>query len=153
MEPATEVAPTQSRWNANSYHWEEKDFSTWSKDRIRELLKDVSVSSGSVTLSVSSVSRVDGDAIINVRKGKRRVGYEMKIELKVKGVVADSEGEETSVEGDVALPYVCEDVDDRRFSVQINGLQHNLVRAVADTDFKRTVLDRVNQWIDELGAK
>eukprot|EP00762_Andalucia_godoyi_P007308 ANDGO_01604.mRNA.1 hypothetical protein CAOG_01958 len=154
MSSTEEVAATQSKWNANSYHWEEKDYSTWSKDRLKELLGAVTVADSGATVCVKEVKSVTGDAIVNIRKGKKRVGYEMKIECKVKAVVADADGTPVlEEEGEALFPYVCEDVDDGKFEIEIKGFADQRLRAAASGPFKKALLDNVHVWVDELQNK
>jgi activator of HSP90 ATPase len=60
---------------------------------------------------VIKVDKIDGEAAINVRKGKRLLYYDMKIEGSWEGKTADGK----TGRGKVNFPNVSEDVDDRLF--------------------------------------
>lgn len=104
---------------------------------------------------MSSVKKVEGDAVCNIRKGKKRIGFEMQIELALTGVIADGEGTQVMKEtsGSIELPYVCEDVDDRKFEAKVSGFSDPRIDNAAKTVFRPAVLAKIHQWIQELEDK
>ena len=62
------------------------------------------------TLSIAEITTLTGESSVSIRKGKKIISFEYKIELKWKCVLADSDGVEVSkVEGKYELPEVCND--------------------------------------------
>jgi len=115
MKPEQKTKATEaSKWNVNNWHWENKDWSSWAKDRLTELLTAVSVkvAGGAGTITVSEVSKVEGDAYTNIRKGKKMVGFDIKISLSWKGVLRDGDGTDIcTAQGTAKVPNLCEDED------------------------------------------
>ena len=85
-----------SSWNANSYHYEERDYSTWGKTRLHELLDKVDTKeSGGVPISHSGqefalevktdLKKLEGDAWVNIRKGKKMTCFNYELDLAFKG--------------------------------------------------------------------
>ncbi|XP_007574807.2 activator of 90 kDa heat shock protein ATPase homolog 1 [Poecilia latipinna] len=65
--------------NVNNWHWTERDVTAWSSDRLRQLLLGVRVEGSEGVCEVTEVSRLDGEASINNRKGKLFFFYEFQL--------------------------------------------------------------------------
>ncbi|VDL59110.1 unnamed protein product [Hymenolepis diminuta] len=66
--------------NVNNWHWTEKNAGPWSKEKINK--KDF--------VEITEVSKCEGDAVANNRKGKLITFYEWDVELQWKGRKKDS---------------------------------------------------------------
>ena len=89
----------------------ERPQTQWTKERLPELLKEVSIPVEDGSIHITSVPTLDGDATINVRKGKRIITYELKLTAHWKGSYGkDADAKKAS--GKIVMPYICEDVDD-----------------------------------------
>ncbi|CAL1603003.1 unnamed protein product [Knipowitschia caucasica] len=62
--------------NVNNWHWTERNVSSWSEERLRSLLFAVSVEGPEGACAVTDVSKLEGEACINNRKGKLFYFYE-----------------------------------------------------------------------------
>ncbi|XP_029903452.1 activator of 90 kDa heat shock protein ATPase homolog 1-like [Myripristis murdjan] len=62
--------------NVNNWHWTERDVTGWSAERLKQLLLGVRVEGEDGVCSVTDVSKVEGEASINNRKGKLIYFYE-----------------------------------------------------------------------------
>ncbi|KAG7466295.1 hypothetical protein MATL_G00163320 [Megalops atlanticus] len=71
--------------NVNNWHWTERDATNWSSDKLKELLLGVRVESDEGSCEVTEVSKLEGEASINNRKGKLIFFYEWSIKAKWKG--------------------------------------------------------------------
>ncbi|XP_018430445.1 PREDICTED: activator of 90 kDa heat shock protein ATPase homolog 1 [Nanorana parkeri] len=71
--------------NVNNWHWTERDATAWSNDKLKELFLAVSVAGGEGECEVTEVSKMEGEASINNRKGKLIFFYEWDIKLSWKG--------------------------------------------------------------------
>lgn len=67
--------------NVNNWHWTERDATAWSNDKLKELFMAVSVTGEEGTCEVTEVSKLDGEASINNRKGKLIFFYEWDVKL------------------------------------------------------------------------
>ncbi|XP_041660947.1 activator of 90 kDa heat shock protein ATPase homolog 1-like isoform X2 [Cheilinus undulatus] len=65
--------------NVNNWHWTERDVSGWSSERLRQLLLGVRVEGPEGVCQLTDVSKLDGEASINNRKGKLIFFYEWQI--------------------------------------------------------------------------
>ncbi|XP_068607915.1 activator of 90 kDa heat shock protein ATPase homolog 1b [Brachionichthys hirsutus] len=62
--------------NVNNWHWTERDATNWSSDKLRSLLLGLTVASDEGSCEVTEVSKLEGEASINNRKGKLIFFYE-----------------------------------------------------------------------------
>ncbi|KAM9202431.1 activator of 90 kDa heat shock protein ATPase homolog 1 isoform 2-T2 [Dugong dugon] len=67
--------------NVNNWHWTERDASNWSTDKLKTLFLAVRVQNEEGKCEVTEVSKLDGEASINNRKGKLIFFYEWSIKL------------------------------------------------------------------------
>nr|XP_046229554.1 activator of 90 kDa heat shock protein ATPase homolog 1-like [Scatophagus argus] len=65
--------------NVNNWHWTERDVSSWSSERLRQLLLGVRVEGPEGVCQLTDVSKLDGEASINNRKGKLIFFYEWQL--------------------------------------------------------------------------
>lgn len=56
--------------NVNNWHWTERNVTSWSEERLRALLLEVKVQGSEGACQVTDVSKLEGEACINNRKGK-----------------------------------------------------------------------------------
>ncbi|XP_076874030.1 activator of 90 kDa heat shock protein ATPase homolog 1-like [Brachyhypopomus gauderio] len=65
--------------NVNNWHWTERDVTSWSQDILNELLLRVRVEGEDGICEITDVSKIEGEASINNRKGKLIFFYEWTI--------------------------------------------------------------------------
>ncbi|KAE8286510.1 Activator of 90 kDa heat shock protein ATPase-like protein 1 [Larimichthys crocea] len=65
--------------NVNNWHWTERDVSGWSSERLRQLLLAVRVEGPEGICQLTDISKLDGEASINNRKGKLIFFYEWQL--------------------------------------------------------------------------
>lgn len=111
--------------NVNAWHWEEKNVFDWAKERIPELLKSCEIPvQGNGSITITNVKDIKGDAYLNVRKGKMRVGFEISCEIEWKGVIQDGDGN-TVVEctGKAKVENLDDDHDDDEYEECVRGVK------------------------------
>uniref|UniRef100_A0AAV2LWH3 Activator of Hsp90 ATPase AHSA1-like N-terminal domain-containing protein n=1 Tax=Knipowitschia caucasica TaxID=637954 RepID=A0AAV2LWH3_KNICA len=62
--------------NVNNWHWTERDATPWSSEKLKSLLVGVTVEGEDGTCEITEVTKCDGEASINNRKGKLIFFYE-----------------------------------------------------------------------------
>ncbi|KAK2855776.1 hypothetical protein Q5P01_004511 [Channa striata] len=65
--------------NVNNWHWTERDVSSWSSERLQQLLLTVRVEGPEGVCRVTDVDKIDGEASISNRKGKLIFFYEWQL--------------------------------------------------------------------------
>ncbi|XP_069016934.1 activator of 90 kDa heat shock protein ATPase homolog 1b isoform X2 [Embiotoca jacksoni] len=62
--------------NVNNWHWTERDATNWSSEKLKSLILGLSVENDEGSCEVTEVSKLEGEASINNRKGKLIFFYE-----------------------------------------------------------------------------
>ena len=78
---------SQSQWNTNDYHWEERDVTDFARQAVSDrLLGDRTIWSDANGNLLEIVNvELTGDAASNVRKGKRILTYALKLKVTCEG--------------------------------------------------------------------
>ncbi|KAM6992067.1 LOW QUALITY PROTEIN: activator of 90 kDa heat shock protein ATPase homolog 1-like [Tautogolabrus adspersus] len=109
--------------NVNNWHWTERDVSGWSSERLRQLLLAVRVEGAEGVCQLTDVSKLDGEASINNRKGKLIFFYEW--QLRANWLGTSSGGLKYRGTVDVANLSDENDLDDLDISVSLCKDQPN----------------------------
>ncbi|RMZ55348.1 hypothetical protein APUTEX25_003486 [Auxenochlorella protothecoides] len=95
--------------NVNNWHWVERDALPWSKTRLTELLVGQSlVPEDQPAVTITKLKKLEGEAIVNNRKSKIIVAYELEAVLAWEGTAPDG----AKVKGELKLPYISEENHD-----------------------------------------
>lgn len=95
--------------NVNNWHWTEKNATSWSQDKIKDLFNDLVIKTDSANVKITEISKCEGEASANNRKGKLIFFYEWNIVLTWKGTLTDSSG--LTYEGKITIPNLSEEND------------------------------------------
>ncbi|CAI9715076.1 of 90 kDa heat shock ATPase homolog 1-like [Octopus vulgaris] len=71
--------------NVNNWHWVEKNATSWSKNKITELLAGLVVQNEDYFCEITELSKIEGEATANNRKAKLIFFYEWDIKLEWSG--------------------------------------------------------------------
>lgn len=107
--------------NVNNWHWTEKNATPWSKERIRTLFDDFRIEENHIQCKITKMSKVDGEASANNRKGKLIFFYEWNVVMKWEGCLPDQVKAST---GEITIPNLSEenDLDDIEITITIDDL-------------------------------
>ncbi|KAF6251542.1 activator of Hsp90 ATPase [Scenedesmus sp. NREL 46B-D3] len=114
-DPRWIVQAREDGTNVNQWHWSEKDCSEWSRQRLGQLLGDLTLLNGPAAAKTTGLQSVEGDSILNMRKAKLIASYELHIKVKWEGTTAD--GQQGS--GLIELPYVADENHDEDPEVKV----------------------------------
>ena len=78
---------SQSQWNTNDYHWEERDVTDFARQAVSDRLLNERTIWSDANGNILEIVNVDltGDAASNVRKGKRILTYALKLKVTCEG--------------------------------------------------------------------
>ena len=74
------MAGAGSIWNTGNWHWEEKNYKQWGSTRIKELMLSLSLFDSPYTITFPEITKLTGEAAVNIRKGKTILLFEFEIE-------------------------------------------------------------------------
>jgi Activator of Hsp90 ATPase, N-terminal len=94
--------------NVHNWHWSERDCLDWSRSLLSDLLSDLPIlnGEGGLYIRTKGIDKVEGEAYVNVRKGKVIPGYELSIKLAWEGEAKDAA---VKVTGLVEVPYLADE--------------------------------------------
>ena len=160
--PATTVSagkPVQaagSAWNMNSWHYEERNWSKWGKDRLNELLDkaDVAGTIGHDGLELElgltfELTKSDGDSTTNIRKGKKIVIYDYELRIKFKGSVRGGDNSH-EVSGVVDYELTVDD-DEPDYTFKLN--EDLPFKKKIETAVLAAIAERCRTFVKELTDK
>ena len=156
--------------NVHNWHWAETDCLPWSKTFFTKSLSDLTILDGERNLYIKTkkVEKVDGEAYVNVRKGKIIPGYEISLSLSWEGEAKDGEGKTLlKVDGSVEIPYISDENADEdpevKVTVKDEGPVGKTLKEAMLAKGKPLVLEKVRDFVqamakggpakDELEAK
>ncbi|GAW80756.1 activator of Hsp90 ATPase [Plasmodium gonderi] len=99
-----------SIWNINNYHWEEKCLTRWAKEELKNILDNSKIElSNNIFLQFFS-SEVEGEASSSIRKKKKILIYDFKINCEWKAYKQNKSSEiEMETKGHVSVSEVISD--------------------------------------------
>lgn len=109
--------------NVHNWHWAETDCIEWSRNLLSSLLSDKTLidGEGNLVIKTKKLERLDGEAYVNIRKGKIIPGYEISLSLSWEGEAKDSEGNNTLLKADgvVEIPYIADENADEDPEIRV----------------------------------
>lgn len=119
--------------NVHNWHWSERDCLDWSRSLLSSLLSNLEIlnGEGGLYLRTKAIDKVEGEAYVNVRKGKVIPGYELSIKLAWEGEAKDVE---VKVTGLVEVPYLADENagEDPEFKVSVRDDDGPVGRRIKD---------------------
>lgn len=141
--------------NVHNWHWAEKDCLEWSRALLSKLLSNLVILDGEGGLFVrtSKVDKVEGEAYVNIRKGKVIPGYEICLVLSWTGEAKDSEGKTlAAVDGTAELPYIADENADEdpevRVVVRDEGPVGRRLKEAFVSKGKPLILQKVRTYVE-----
>ncbi|GFY99832.1 aha1 domain-containing protein [Actinidia rufa] len=140
--------------NVHNWHWAETDCLEWSRNLLSSLLSNHTLLSGEGNLFIATkkLEKVDGEAYVNIRKGKIIPGYEISFSLPWEGEAKDADGKTLlRVDGTVEVPYIADENADEdpevRVTVKDEGpIGKRLKEAFAEKG-KKFVLEQIRVYV------
>ncbi|XP_072553403.1 activator of 90 kDa heat shock protein ATPase homolog 1a [Salminus brasiliensis] len=93
--------------NVNNWHWTERDATNWSQEILNELLLRVRVEGEDGVCQITDVSKIEGEASINNRKGKLIFFYEWNIKASWTGTSKNG----IKYKGNIEIPNLSDEND------------------------------------------
>ncbi|KHN45421.1 Activator of 90 kDa heat shock protein ATPase like 1 [Glycine soja] len=143
--------------NVHNWHWSETNCLDWSKTFFSNLLSNLPILHGEANLflKTTSLRSLDGEAYVNVRKGKIIPGYEISLTLNWQGEAKDSQGTSLlKVDGTVEIPYISDENADEdpevRVTVNDEGPVGMRIKDAMLSKGKPLILEKVRVWVQSM---
>ncbi|CAL9042990.1 uncharacterized protein LOC135623719 [Musa acuminata AAA Group] len=100
--------------NVHNWHWAERNCIEWSRSFLSSLLSGLTIldGEGGLAIRTKALDKLEGEAYVNIRKGKVIPGYELSLSLSWEGEARDSTagGDPlVNVSGSVEVPYLADE--------------------------------------------
>ncbi|WCJ34045.1 hypothetical protein M5689_015371 [Euphorbia peplus] len=108
--------------NVHNWHWSETDCLEWSRNLLSKLLSNLVIldGEGNLFIKIKKIDKLDGEAYVNIRKGKIIPGYELNLTLSWEGEAKDGDGISLlKAEGTVELPYISDENADEDPEIRV----------------------------------
>lgn len=143
--------------NVHNWHWSETNCLEWSRTFFNNLLSDLTILDGESNLFIKTtkVTAMDGEAYVNIRKGKIIPGYEISLTLAWQGEAKDAEGKTLlNVDGTVEIPYISDENADEdpelRVTVKDEGPIGRTLKDAMVSKGKPLILEKVRVWVESM---
>ncbi|KAF5941237.1 hypothetical protein HYC85_022404 [Camellia sinensis] len=143
--------------NVHNWHWAETDCLEWSRTLLTKLLSNQTLLDGESNLFIKTknLDKLDGEAYVNVRKGKIIPGYELNLSLSWEGQAKDSDGQTLlCADGIVEIPYISDENADEdpeiRVSVKDEGPIGKRLKEAFMAEGKPFVLEQVRVYVSAM---
>ncbi|NWY65014.1 AHSA2 ATPase, partial [Erithacus rubecula] len=135
--------------NVNNWHWTERDATSWSKRKLKEVLEGLVVEGEAGRCEIGDLKHVEGEASCNSRKGKLIFFYEWNLRLSWKGTVKES-GEKHK--GSVEIPNLSEEneVDDTEINVSKKKGEGDVLKDLMRTEGATKVREALRDYLKAL---
>lgn len=143
--------------NVHNWHWAETDCLEWSRNLLNRLLSDLAILDGEGGLFVKTkkIEKVEGEAYVNVRKGKIIPGYELNVTVSWEGEAKDGDGGSLlKVDGVVEIPYISDENagedPEIRVSVKDEGPVGKRLKDAMWVKGKPVIEDKVRVYVETM---
>ncbi|XP_018009888.1 activator of 90 kDa heat shock protein ATPase homolog 1 [Hyalella azteca] len=139
--------------NVNNWHWSEKNASSWSKDKLKSLMEGLVLSKkGLGTVTLKTLSKCEGEATANNRKGKLIFFYEWVLTIDWVAELEDPDAEECK--GTLEIPNLSEENEpsdvDVNVSVSAGGSFGEQVKTYLRTEGTTIIRDKLACYLTSL---
>ncbi|XP_029087910.1 putative activator of 90 kDa heat shock protein ATPase homolog 2 isoform X3 [Monodon monoceros] len=148
-DPRWIVEEREDGTNVNNWHWTERDATSWSKGKLRELLVGIAVENEAGRCEISELKQVEGEASCSSRKGKLIFFYEWNIKLGWKGIIKESGAKH---KGLIEIPNLSEEneVDDTEVNVSKKKGDGNILKDLMKTAGTAKVREALGDYLKAL---
>lgn len=144
--------------NVHNWHWAEKDAVEWSKQRLTELLGNLKIvkGKGSCWVKTTNSVSVEGEAYVNIRKGKIIPGYELHVKVNWEGEIRDISGERVLAKsrGFVEFPYIADENagedPEIKFITSDSGPGSERLKEALRAEGKSVLLNHIKTFVKEM---
>ncbi|XP_020599461.1 activator of 90 kDa heat shock protein ATPase homolog [Phalaenopsis equestris] len=147
--------------NVHNWHWVERDCLEWSRSLLSSLLSDLTLlnGEGGIFIRTKTLDKLDGEAYVNVRKGKVIPGYELSLSLSFE---AETRSDSSSVDGNAEpllrltgsfeVPYLADENagDDPEVRITVRDDDGPIGRRIKDAFIakgKPVVLEKIRSYV------
>ena len=143
--------------NVHNWHWAETDCLEWSRNQLTKSLSYLPIltGEGGLFIKTKKVEKVEGEAYVNIRKGKIIPGYELTVSIPWEGEVKDENGNSIlKSEGSVEIPYIADENagedPEVKVTVKDEGPIGKRLKEAFLANGKPVILDKIRGYVESM---
>lgn len=143
--------------NVHNWHWSETDCLEWSKTQLSNSLSSLPIltGEGNLFIKLTKIDKIEGEAYVNIRKGKIIPGYELSLSILFEGEAIDEAGNSIlKTDGKVEIPYIADENadEDPDFRVTVNdeGPIGKRIKEAFLGKGKEVVLEKIREYVESM---
>ncbi|KAJ8448537.1 hypothetical protein Cgig2_012181 [Carnegiea gigantea] len=143
--------------NVHNWHWAETDCLEWSRNQLTKSLSYLPIltGEGGLFIKTKKVEKVEGEAYVNIRKGKIIPGYELTVSIPWEGEVKDESGNSIlKSEGSIEIPYIADENAGEDPEVKITVKDEGPIGKRLKDAFlakgKPVILDKIKAYVESM---
>ena len=120
-DPRWIVSERQDGANVNGWHWQEKNCMGWGKERLTQLLTELTfdLPNEEGSAKIVEISKFEGDAAVNTRKGNKKFAvFDLSVTCKWEGECKDFDG---VVKGEIKLTEFASTNDEDEYEFKVTA--------------------------------
>lgn len=127
---------------------EEKSLNAFAKTRLGEMFSDLKVTVENGEIVIKKMSKYEGEAYSNLRKGTKRTGYDLTIKLDWEGHIENG----TKSEGVITVKEITSEEDEYEFTYEVKSDDANerKFRDLLKTKVKAAICEQLRIFVKEL---
>lgn len=138
--------------NVNNWHWTEKNACSWSTEKLKDLLMGMQIESSVAIVTLTEMDKIEGEAVVNNRKGKLIFFYEWDITMSWKGRLTN--GTVECVEGKMNIPNLSEENDVKEievnFTTKEKSVDGDIIKSFLHAEGPGKVKEKLSCYISSL---
>ncbi|CRG95290.1 activator of Hsp90 ATPase, putative [Plasmodium gallinaceum] len=150
-----------SIWNINNYHWEEKCLTKWAKEELKNTLENSSIELSNNIFLQFFYSEVEGEASSSLRKKKKILIYDLKINSEWKAYKKNKNNEiEIETKGHISIneiisDFSCDDENKYKYSFIFdnNTPEHKNINDVVKSEGPNEINKIIDLFISKMKEK
>jgi activator of HSP90 ATPase len=136
--------------NVGNWHWTEKNYMPWSRDRFTELCKNVSLNNSVVDIKFTEMDQITGDINICQRKGKSRLISDFVIKVKWEGNMKKSDDSVVSGKGVMEVEVDIEGDCKYRVTMDNENSGNAVMKDIMNREGKPVIKSIIDRVLNEL---
>ncbi|CAA2981717.1 activator of 90 kDa heat shock ATPase homolog [Olea europaea subsp. europaea] len=143
--------------NVHNWHWAETDCLEWSRNYLTNVLcnKPILDGEGNFYIRIKELAKLEGEAYVNVRKGKIIPGYELHLVISYEAEAKDSDGSSVlRTEGSVEVPYISDENagedPEIKISIKDDGPIGKRLKEEFVAKGKPFVFEKIREYVDAM---
>ena len=125
MVESTNKAGVGSIWNKGNWHWEEKNYTEFAKEQLKQLWCAITMEVADAKIEIYEIKELKGAASVTIRKQKQIFMYEFEGEVYWKAICTKDNDDRSQCQGKLKVHEFNQEDDEDDFSTDVTCEKSN----------------------------